>query len=123
MELRILLKADPGEVSRARRAVASHLHQRGIATYDVAVLLVSELVTNALLHGRPPLELVAAGDDSQLRVEVHDASAGDPPRVRESPVDVPGGRGLRLVDALASRWGWAESGRGKFVWFELDLGA
>ena len=106
--------------------MSAHLRDRGIDgdVADSAVLLVSELVTNAILHGEPPVELRVGVPPGLLRVEVHD---GD----REAPVPMPqelgpsrermGGRGLRLVEALSSRWGLCEDDDGKTLWFEIDL--
>lgn len=119
MELRTTLGQDPVEVSQARHLLARQLALWGVAEDDVAVLLVSELVTNALIHGVPPVELRAQRTPDGLRVEVRD-NAPDQPVVRDTPLDVPGGQGLRLVEALASRWGWVAAGVGKAVWFEID---
>jgi anti-sigma regulatory factor (Ser/Thr protein kinase) len=119
VELRTTLGQDPVEVSAARHLLAQQLALWGVAAEDVAVLLVSELVTNALVHGGPPVELRATRTPEGLRVEVRD-NAPDQPVIRDTPLDVPGGQGLRLVDALASRWGWVTAGVGKAVWFEID---
>lgn len=119
MELRTTLGRDPAEVSHARHMLAEQLARWGFTAHDVAVLLVSELVTNALVHGRPPVELHARRTTDGLRVEVRDSALAQPV-VRDTPLDVPGGQGLRLVAALASRWGWAPANEGKAVWFELD---
>jgi hypothetical protein len=83
---------------------------------DDVLLVVSELVTNALLHGtgKPLLRLV--GTTSQVRVEVHDDNP-EPPRVRESGPD--GGWGLPLVGRLAVAWGSYAVGVGKTVWCQL----
>jgi anti-sigma regulatory factor (Ser/Thr protein kinase) len=83
---------------------------------DDVLLVVSELVTNALLHGlgRPVLRLV--GTSTQLRVEVHDDNP-KLPRVRESGPD--GGWGLPLVGRLAVAWGSYPDGVGKTVWCQL----
>ncbi|WP_346265513.1 ATP-binding protein [Streptomyces prasinus] len=73
---------------------------------DVRVC-VSELVTNALLHGVPPgreLSLVLVGDGPLVRIEVRDSGGGNP-EVRDAAVDDCGGRGLRLVVALADDFG------------------
>jgi anti-sigma regulatory factor (Ser/Thr protein kinase) len=94
---------------------------------DVSLLLVSELVTNAVLHSRPPLRLLAVCDGACLRVEVHDGDRASAPTLRRTHDELaegdsaPGGRGLKLVEALASRWGSREYDGGKLVWFELDL--
>ncbi|MEV0634367.1 ATP-binding protein [Streptomyces sp. NPDC050619] len=91
--------------------------------YDI-VLCVSELATNALVHGVPPgrgfllrlLPLPCGG----VRVEVHDSGDGDPavPQTRAREWDE-GGRGLLLVSELADKWGVGERDPGKFVWCEF----
>jgi anti-sigma regulatory factor (Ser/Thr protein kinase) len=83
-----------------------------------ARLLVSELVTNALVHGRGTIELHARLDENHLVVEVIDNGKGFERVVRGRDFDSLGGWGLRLVDALASRWG-IHDGR-SHVWFELE---
>ncbi|MDG9694319.1 ATP-binding protein [Streptomyces sp. DH17] len=93
---------------------------------DDVVLCVSELATNALLHGVPPgrgflLRLLPCGDG--VRVEVHD-SGGGVPAVPLDPEDADeGGRGLLLVSELADKWGVAEREPGKVVWFECAVPA
>ena len=121
VELRATLSADPEQVAEARRLVAGYLAERGDDDGEVAVLLTSELVTNAILYGQAPLELRAQADGAALRVEVHDLDPTSPPVLRHDAdlVEI-GGRGLQLVDTLADRWGWAENDYGKVVWFELD---
>lgn len=144
----------PAEVRRARDWVRAQLpdscpeHRREIPA-DTVVLLVSELVTNAVVHtGRPAvlrLRLPVADADAAadagagvdsgsvsgsdagdgpevgaLRLEVADAS-GRPPFRRTARRDEPGGRGLELVDLLADRWGWQREGIGKSIWCELDI--
>ncbi|MFJ5815192.1 ATP-binding protein [Streptomyces sp. NPDC093108] len=98
---------------------------------DDVLLCVSELVTNALLHGVPPgrgfrLRLHLEPVDGILRVEVHD-SGGREVRLADSWAgrDEEGGRGLRLVAALADKWGVGEREPGKVVWceFEVPVGA
>lgn len=121
MELRTVLRDDPAEVRRARRLVSDHLETWGLRDLDqVTILLVSELVTNALLHGHPPLRLVARDILTGVRIEVHDNNPEGAPQKRADG-GFQSGRGLQLVDSLATRWGWIESGSGKCVWFEVDL--
>ncbi|MEF9885558.1 ATP-binding protein [Streptomyces sp. P9-A4] len=91
------------------------------ARTDDVLVCVSELATNALLHGVPPgrgyrlhLYLERPGP---LRVEVHDSGDGTP-AVRRGPADE-SGRGLLLVEALADRWGVGERNPGKIVWCEF----
>lgn len=122
MELHTALRNDPGEVGRARRLIGQSMDRWGVPDRDgVAVLLVSELVTNALRYGIPPMRLVARRAEHGLRVEIYDGRTGEPPRVRPPLPDSITGRGMMLVDALAARWGWSEFGGAKHVWFELDL--
>ena len=90
---------------------------------DDVLLCVSELATNALVHGVPPgrgflLRLVPCGDG--VRVEVHDSGEGVP-AVPQADVREPGegGRGLLLVSELADKWGVGERDPGKVVWFEV----
>ncbi|MEU0225782.1 ATP-binding protein [Streptomyces sp. NPDC006284] len=90
---------------------------------DDVVLCVSELATNALVHGVPPgrgflLRLLLLGD--VVRVEVHD-SGGGVPAVPSGPggESREGGRGLLLVSELADKWGVGERTPGKIVWCEL----
>lgn len=123
MELIAELGSGPREVSRARRALARSLDAWGWGGehVDVAILLTSELVTNAIRHAGAPIRLSAGlASDRLLRVEVHDRTP-DPVAAREAGLDDEDGRGLHLVQALARSWGWrpVDSG-GKRVWFELD---
>lgn len=85
---------------------------------DDAELLVSELVTNALRHGRGGVELHAALDDNRLFVEVVDEGTGFERTLRRSEFDQVGGWGLEIVEELASRWGVHEGTT--HVWFELE---
>lgn len=126
IDLRTPLSADPREVALARRRMNEHLHQQGIAgdVADSAVLLVSELVTNAILHGEPPVELRVAVPGGHLHVEVHDSDTDSVlhlPAMGEPSRERLGGRGLGLVAALSSRWGLHSDDSGKCVWFEIDL--
>jgi CheY-like chemotaxis protein len=85
---------------------------------ETVVLLTSELVTNAVTHAESDLELTLQLVDGFLRVEVYDRSNTDPQQ-RSPALDVPGGRGIALVDALASAWGTEDAGLGKVVWFQV----
>lgn len=89
---------------------------------ESASLLVSELVTNAVLHARSPAELTMRLLDGELWVGVSDANAGPAVRKRYGP-DAGTGRGLLLVERIATAWGTEPSGTGKLVWFQLASGA
>lgn len=94
------------------------------ATLDDALILTSELVTNAIRHGRPAVTLAVALEPSALTVIVTDTSPDLPPLApAKPPVDSPGGRGLVVVDALADQWGITpqHANPGKAVWFALHL--
>lgn len=87
------------------------------------LLCVSELTTNALVHGVPPgrgflLRVLPYGDG--VRVEVHDSGDGVPAIPRPA-ADAEGGRGLLLVEALADKWGVGERDPGQVVWCELGM--
>lgn len=92
---------------------------------DTLILLISELVTNAVVHtGCPAVLRMLFGSDhcperETVRVEVADVS-NRPPRPRHADKDETGGRGLELVDGLADRWGWEREGEGKQIWCEID---
>ncbi|HET8754396.1 MAG TPA: ATP-binding protein [Solirubrobacteraceae bacterium] len=85
-----------------------------------ATLLVSELVTNAVKYGpeEESIRLIIGRGDGRIRFTVHDLGLGPLPEMRAEDDPAPGGHGLRLVDALADRWG-VERGSTR-VWFELD---
>ncbi|MFI6931012.1 ATP-binding protein [Streptomyces sp. NPDC050287] len=96
----------------------------GQRSYDI-VLCVSELATNALVHGVPPgrgflLRLLPLPYDAGVRVEVHD-SGGGLPAVPQGKASDEGGRGLLLVSELADKWGVGEREPGKTVWCEFVL--
>jgi anti-sigma regulatory factor (Ser/Thr protein kinase) len=112
----------PWEVGRARHAVADALQDCRVdpGQADVVVLLTSELVTNALKHGSPPVRLHALVDPPRLRVEVDDHQRCEVhPRQARSWQETDG-RGLQLVETLADRWGSEQLVSGKQVWFELS---
>ncbi|MFD9356945.1 ATP-binding protein [Streptomyces sp. NPDC060031] len=110
-------------VSSARQFTRDTLHAWGVvARRDDMLLCVSELATNALLHGVPPgrgylLRLLTF--DATVRIEVHDSGPGAP-RVGGRPGgESTTGRGLMLVAALADEWGVLTRHPGKVVWCEF----
>ncbi|MFI6766292.1 ATP-binding protein [Streptomyces sp. NPDC050355] len=108
-----------GEVRRELRQLVSRWAGGGELA-DVATLLTSELVTNALVHAEGGAVVTARIGD-RLRVEVRDCASGRP-EVRPATVDGTSGRGLLLVRSLADAWGIRTEGLGKCVWFELGGG-
>jgi anti-sigma regulatory factor (Ser/Thr protein kinase) len=119
---------DPAEVGRARRWARSRLAGSGIGDdeplAETLVLLISELVTNAVVHTGCPAVLRmlfggGAAEAGTVRVEVADRSAR-PPQPRHAEGEDTNGRGLELVDGLADRWGWQREGNGKSIWCEID---
>ncbi|MEU0371952.1 ATP-binding protein [Streptomyces sp. NPDC006283] len=91
---------------------------------DVAELLASELVTNALIHTDQGAVVTATVEDSRLHVEVQDFMAGLPVSDRPRADLGTSGRGLVLVESLADAWGVRSAqGVGKVVWFDLYAGA
>jgi hypothetical protein len=107
----------------ARRFVRDTLTTWGVDEHtDTAALLISELVTNAVLHARSGPEIVLLFEGTVLRVEVHDASPVLPAR-RHYGLQAGTGRGIVLVEEMATQWGAEPTGSGKVVWFELRPGS
>jgi anti-sigma regulatory factor (Ser/Thr protein kinase) len=116
----------PAAFAEARRFVRETAATAPRQVLDDAMLLTSELVTNAVRHGGPSsedtVELTVSIDARELRVSVRDRGPGfDPDRLPE-PTDN-GGWGLDLVRSLSSRWGVDPSDDGTDVWFAIDLSA
>lgn len=117
---RVRLTPGPAAPAEARGQVrAAILAWKAPVDADVAVLLASELVTNAIKH--TPSETVTLGircTRDRLRVDVHDRSP-DPPVLTDSPADAEAGRGLMLVASLSVAWGSYRTPMGKVVYFAL----
>lgn len=90
------------------------------APLDAALLVVSELVTNAVRHAGSPVTLHLFARPDHLRVEVED-EAPAPPQMRQAASMDLGGRGLALVEAVSREWGSSPSPTGKVVWATLAL--
>ncbi len=111
--------ADVGRVRRdARRVLAGW--DVGDDLGDDVLLLLSELATNALVHGHQPVQVRLRRSARNLVLEVHDSATFLPRRMRPSDDDEHG-RGLQLVSLLAQRWGTRPTPRGKAVWCLFDL--
>ena len=111
---------DALNVRAAREFVADELSDQGFeGDADVVLLLASELVTNAVRHAATPFEIgVDVGGDGVV-VAVADEDVEHEPKIRHPGPEDTNGRGMLLVDQLASRWGSDRTHRGKAVWFRL----
>jgi anti-sigma regulatory factor (Ser/Thr protein kinase) len=110
------LSTDRGSAGAARGFARQTLRAADPAWRDDVVLIVSELVTNALLHGAGPPSLRLSGTTVRVRIEVTDHSPVLP-AIRKSGAD--GGWGLPMVEHLARKWGAYPEGDGKVVWCEM----
>jgi anti-sigma regulatory factor (Ser/Thr protein kinase) len=116
----IRLRCEPANARAARRFVVHSLHARGAEDLgELAELLTSELVTNSILHANTAITVRLTVIDQRLRVEVVDHSLAQP-SPRHFGVEAATGRGLELVEMLASSWGVDMGDGGKTVWFELE---
>lgn len=116
---RVALTYGPEGPGQARAAVLDVAARLGLAPLaDDLALVVSELVTNAVLHARPPLELEIDVEAGGVTLVVRDG-APDPPRPRGAGPNAEGGRGLHLVDELSHATGVAPDPPGKRVWAAL----
>ncbi len=119
---------DPGKVGSVRRWARASLAGWGLDAdrIDDAVLCLSELVTNALMHTRSACEVRLVLSSPELTVTVRDRGAAahalDHGHPQRDPLSVHG-RGLQIVDALSARWGSAQDASGTTVWFALSTAA
>jgi len=117
---RVRLTTGPAAAAEARRQVRAAACAWGIPVDpDVAILLTSELVTNAIRHEVTGIVMLAITcSRGQLRVDVHDTSRSLPMLI-DAPADAETGRGLMLVTTLSSEWGFYRTPAGKAVYFTL----
>ena len=119
MKVSLKLAARPESAAEARRAIASALEDPRLQDLvDTALLLTSELVTNAIVHARTEVDLIIIVDPPRVRVEVFDDEERSP-EMREASEHDSSGRGLMLVEMLAAAWGVRHRQGGKCVWFEV----
>ena len=114
---RLRLPPQPISARAARQCVANALPD-GEEVTEIAVLLVSELATNAIMHAESEFEVIVYTFGDRYRVEVCDDNTRLP-RLRAYVADSISGRGLHMVAASADRWGFDTTATGKVVWFEL----
>ncbi|QCD56840.1 SpoIIE family protein phosphatase [Streptomyces hawaiiensis] len=112
--------ADPSAVAQTRKDVVAQLERWGLPdAVFVTELVVSELVTNAIRHAEPPVQLRLI-HDTTLICEVSDGGS-TAPHLRRARTYDEGGRGLLLVAQLTERWGTRQSATGKTIWAEQNL--
>jgi anti-sigma regulatory factor (Ser/Thr protein kinase) len=119
-ECRVRLTGGPAAAAEARRQVRAAICAWDLPVdQDVAVLLTSELVTNAIRYEVTGIVvLTVSWSGGQLRVDVHDTSRALP-TLLDAPVDAEAGRGLLLVTTLSAEWGFYRTLAGKAVYFTL----
>ena len=123
LQIRLELPGAPTSVRSARRLVVDALRSWDLEHLEEsAVLLVSELVTNSVLHARTDLSVEMQRTAQVVRVVVRDGSRRRPQQ-RRHEVTAATGRGLGLLDAVAWRWGCEDAPEpyAKAVWFELPV--
>lgn len=119
-EVEATLPCDSTAAGAARRLVVAECRSVGLdpEATDNAELLVSEVVTNAVIHGRSDVRLRVRASPQRLRVEVGDDNSRRPSRVAMD-AEALDGRGLTIVELVASAWGVDAVDVGKVVWFEI----
>lgn len=120
-EWQITLDAEPASVREARSSLEARLRHLDQDTLERVVLCASEVVTNAIEHGQPPIAVRVDGGARRVRVEVDDGS-GRQPELKDPDPRATRGRGLLIVERCADRWGVTRSRSGKVVWFEVEVG-
>jgi anti-sigma regulatory factor (Ser/Thr protein kinase) len=112
--------AVPESIGAARRFTRAALGRHAISseTIDIAILLVSELTTNALLHAESVIRVRVRVDEDDVRVEVCDSSP-EGPELEHGSWERESGRGMELVSTLAKGWDWSPREDGKVIWFAL----
>ena len=121
----VLLPWAPASVAVARQRLAADMSSAGIfeAAVGDAVLVVSELLSNAIRHARPlpgaNVQVAWALGDDAIEVAVSDGGAGTIPARTHASVSALGGRGLDIVEYVARRWGVRSDDSGQTVWAVL----
>jgi anti-sigma regulatory factor (Ser/Thr protein kinase) len=117
------LAASTVSASRARRFVTEFCRATDLPAdvCETAALLTSELVTNAIVHGRTSAVLEVHRPADTLRVAVRDDNPVLPPVGDRPDINAESGRGLMIVSVLADSWGVEQLAAGKAVWFELRV--
>ena len=120
--VRMSVLPEPTSVGQARSFVRMTLDDWDADDFEeAATLLVSEVVTNLVLHARTAGELVVQLSDDRLRVELHDGTRSLP-QAKRYGLEATTGRGIGLLETMSSSWGAEVTASGKRVWFELEAG-
>lgn len=118
----LVLGPESDAVPRARQFVVAALADAPVGQREDAELVVAELVTNAVLHGAPPVTLRLVVRPADVRIEVEDRGRHRPIQVRADTATMTG-RGLNLVSCLSSEWGVEPvAPSGKLVWAQVPVG-
>ncbi|MEU2900988.1 ATP-binding protein [Streptomyces sp. NPDC001273] len=121
---RFVLAGEEREVSLARRKVVDKVRTWGVPLNDDVAdsirLVASELISNAVVHGEGPVTVTLYHRPGRLVIDVLDGNPAAPQTSCAQASDE-GGRGLALVEILASRCAWEPAGQGKRVWAEIAL--
>ncbi|TNH28645.1 ATP-binding protein [Micromonospora orduensis] len=121
----LCLPADPQSPAAARKLVARHCRTWGMETVvDRAMVVTSELISNAVLHARTDIDITVTAMEKALRISVRDRAADAPHAAAPTAASQvsEGGRGLPIIAALTTRWGFFAFGDGKTVWAVIDNG-
>jgi anti-sigma regulatory factor (Ser/Thr protein kinase) len=120
-ETEVELPFTPEAVPRARSVVRDLAAGLWAQAIQDAELMVSEVVTNAVLHGAPALRVTVVVEEDGLVVQVEDGGSDLPALRGPAAPDASSGRGLQIVDLLAAAWGVEArpTDRGKIVWFSV----
>ena len=123
----LLVTHEPASAAIVRQAMTRDLTRwLPEPAVDEVVLVASELVGNAIRHATPRddhrLQVEWDVDDANATVRVSDSGSGIP-QVRSAALDESSGRGLAIVDAVSSDWGFFSSGHGKSVWARIPIGS
>ena len=122
MELSTPVIADPAAVSGARKTLLRQLQAWGLDHLaDDLQLIASELITNAVRYGKAPINVRLHTRGSRVRVEVTDGNPNDVPEQLDAGSSLTHGRGIPLIEAIASSWGVDHHSNSKTVWAELKI--
>jgi len=128
VDAELRLPPSPNAASQARKFISDFCAAAQLppAICEDAALLVSELVTNAVIHGRTTATVEVHRPADTLRVTVRDdnpqlPAVGDSPDLNAQTLDTESGRGLLIVSKTAKRWGIEAGAGGKAIWFELAV--